>query len=623
MASRLAVAPEAGPADRGNASPSRHRLPWRGAAWTVAVVLVLIVVSALVGDYQIQLLTQAFIFGLAAVSLDVTWGYTGIPDLGHALWFGIGALAVGMTTTTISSTGLVTSFNGGVGHYALGIVIGIAVALIIALAVGRFSFFSTARDVLAGASQFYVAVVTLALTTAATTLYTQVSWTGGDNGLFGFSASGVSDLDWYFITGVLLLLAVLGAFVLVRSDFGLLMRAVRDNERRARYLACDVEAVKRQVFAGSAAVAAFAGALYGMSVGIVSSSLFSFVLATEMLVWVAVGGRATIIGPAIGAIAMSLIGSQLSQRWPSQWTLIEGALFVAVVVFIPDGAYAHGAALVRRLRPGATAGASGRRFVAAPPAAVGAAAEPVAITIRELTFSYGDLHVLRGVDLDVHSGELLCIVGPNGAGKSTLMEVLTDGTRPHGGSVTYHHADVVHRNRPPHAIARGEVTRKFQIPSLFASLTVAETVLLASRRGRRPSLWRRSVAIPVSEPVLEILSATGLTGHEDILASELAHGLKQGLEIAAAVAAEPRVLILDEPTAGLTANERHVIGEVLRALVARGIAVILIEHDLDFVQRIADRIAVLHEGRVLEVGTPEAVSASAVVRQAYVGVVGA
>lgn len=584
-----------------------------------AAIAALIVARLIVGDYQLQLLSQAFIFGMAAVSLDVAWGYTGIPDLGHALWFGIGALAVGLATTSISSTGLVTSFNGSIGRYALGLVLGIAVATAIALAVGRFSFFSTARNALAGASQFYVAVVTLALTTAATTLYTQVSWTGGDNGLFGFAAPGLSDRDWYFITGALLLVCIVVAAILVRSDFGLLIRAVRDNERRARYLACDVEGVKRQVFAGSAAVAAFAGGLYGMSVGIVSSSLFSFVLATEMLVWVAVGGRATIIGPAIGAIAMSLIGSKLSQTWPSQWTLIEGALFVAVVVFIPDGAYAHAAALARRLRPGVRRGDGARRFVAAAPAPSADAPDPVAITITGLTFSYGDLHVLRGVDLAVRSGELLCIVGPNGAGKSTLMEVLTDGTRPHGGSVTYHHERAAHRNRSPHAIARGRVVRKFQIPSLFSSLTVAETILLAGHRGRRPSLWRRSGQVAVSEPVLEILSATGLVGREDVLASELAHGLKQGLEIASAVAAEPRVLILDEPTAGLTPNERHVVGDVLRRLVGRGISVILIEHDLDFVQRIADRVAVLHEGRVIEVGTPQEVSSSTVVRQAYVG----
>ena len=594
----------------------------RRGGWVVAALLTLLIVDALVGDYQVQLLTQAFIFAIAAVSLDIVWGYTGIPDLGHALWFGLGALAVGVATTSLSSTGLVTVAHTTADRYAIGLVAGILAATLVAILVGRFSFFPSASTVLSRASQFYVAVVTLALTTAATTLYTELNWTGGENGLFGFSVPSLTDQDWYYITGVLLLGLIVAAVALVRSDFGLMMRAVRDNERRARYLACDVEAVKRQVFAGGAAVAAFAGALYGMSVGLVSSSLFSFLLATEMLVWVAVGGRGTIIGPVIGAIAMSLIGSKLSQTLPSQWTLIEGALFVAVVVFIPDGAYAHARALLRRRWRGGSATADHRVFVPeAAPAAL-SDAEGVAISVRDLVFSYGELQVLKGVDLDINAAELLCIVGPNGAGKSTLMEVLTDGTRSHQGEIKFHHELATrHRNRSPQSIARTGVMRKFQIPSLFESLTVAETVLLARAGGRRPSLWRRTTEVRVSEPVYEILRATDLNGREDVIASELSHGLKQGLEIAAAVAANPRVLILDEPTAGLTPNERHVIGDVLRRLVAGGMAVILIEHDLDFVQRIADRIAVLHHGRVIETGPPAAVSASPVVREAYVGAV--
>jgi branched-chain amino acid transport system permease protein len=594
----------------------------RRLGWTVAALLVLVIVDGFVGDYQIQLLSQAFIFAMAAVSLDIVWGYTGIPDLGHALWFGFGALAVGVATTSLSSTGLVTVAHTTADRYALGLVAGIAAAILVAYLVGRFSFFPSASTVLSRASQFYVAVVTLALTTAATTLYTELSWTGGENGLFGFSVPSLTDQDWYYITGILLLGLIIAAMTLVRSDFGLMMRAIRDNERRARYLACDVEAVKRQVFSGSAAVAALAGGLYGMSVGLVSSSLFSFLLATEMLVWVAVGGRGTIIGPVVGAIAMSLIGSKLSQTLPSQWTLIEGALFVAVVVFIPDGAYAHARHLVGRRWRGAMSASDRRVFVPEPTPLRNTAAEGPAITVRDLKFSYGELHVLKGVELEINSGELLCIVGPNGAGKSTLMEVLTDGKRSHHGEIIFHHdLETRHRQRAPQAIARRGVTRKFQIPSLFESLTVAETLVLARCGGRRPSLWRRSAEVPVSEPVFDILRATDLIGREDVLASELAHGLKQGLEIAAAVAANPRVLILDEPTAGLTPNERHVIGDVLRRLVAGGMAVILIEHDLDFVQRIADRIAVLHQGRVIETGTPLAVSASSVVREAYVGAV--
>jgi branched-chain amino acid transport system permease protein len=231
------------------------------------------------------------------------------------------------------------------------------------------------------------------------------------------------------------------------------------------------------------------------------------------------------------------------------------------------------------------------------------------------------VRTFRRVDFEIKAGELLCIVGPNGAGKSTLLNVLTDGKLTARGSISFfvHHGEVVRKGKAIHTIARAGVARKFQIPHLFDSLTVAETILLAQRKGRIPSLWRRTKEIPVARSVLDIVDATGLEGREDMPSPALAHGLKQGLELAAATSVRPEVLLLDEPTAGLTSNERHVIGEVFRRLVDAGMTIVLIEHDLDFVARVADRVIVLHGGKVVESGTPAEVSESAVVREAYVG----
>jgi branched-chain amino acid transport system permease protein len=229
--------------------------------------------------------------------------------------------------------------------------------------------------------------------------------------------------------------------------------------------------------------------------------------------------------------------------------------------------------------------------------------------------------VLRGVEFEMGAGELLCIVGPNGAGKSTLLNVLTNGQLPMTGSIAFRleHGEVKHHRAPIHRLARAGIGRKFQIPHLFDSLTVAETILVASLRGRIPSTWRRTREIGVGRSVLDIVRATALDGRENDLSPNLAHGLKQGLEIAAAVSMRPEILLLDEPTAGLTSNERHVIGDVFRNLVDAGVTIVLIEHDLDFVARVADRVVVLHGGTVATSGTPEEVAASAVVREAYVG----
>jgi ABC-type branched-subunit amino acid transport system ATPase component len=381
--------------------------------------------------------------------------------------------------------------------------------------------------------------------------------------------------------------------------------------------------VKISIFVLGAALGGVAGGLYGMVFGFISAPFFGFVFSTEMLVWVAVGGRGTIIGPAIGAIGLSFAESELSASFPTEWTLIVGLMFVAVVVFIPDGVLPPIARLFRRYVLGTEWRHDHRQLV---PAAShhGGAKAPRAATIAridDVRFSYGDLHVLRGVDFDVRRGELLCIVGPNGAGKSTLVNVMTDGRLPIEGSVEFDvHGSHFPRGRmSANRIAGRGVVRKFQVPELFSSLTVAETILLASGVGRVPSIWRRTRDVEVIRPVIDIVAAAGLEGRENELAPSLAHGLKQGLELAAVVSMDPELLLLDEPTAGLTSNERHVIGEVLRRMLERGLTVILIEHDLDFVSRVADRVVVLHGGQVAAAGTPAEVAASEVVRQAYVG----
>lgn len=580
-----------------------------GAAAAVAVVAA---VGPMLGEYDAGLMATAFIYAISAVSLDLVWGYAGAPDLGHALWFGIGALTVGFLTTTRDHTGLVVSVHAGPGRYAAGIVAGMVLAALVAGVVGRFSFS-------AKASPFYIAIVTLALATVATTLYSQFPrWTGGDNGLFGFGAADVSSLAWYYIALGILALVTLGAVVLVRSDLGLVLRAVRDNEHRARYLGYHVERIKTVTFMGGAALAALAGGLYAIVAGVVSADLFSFLFATEMLVWVAVGGRGTIIGPIIGAVALQLLGSRLSTHFPTQWSLIEGLLFVLVVVFVPDGVVVPVARLAARLTRWGR-GRGDREIVLDPARPAPHPLTSPVIECRDVHFGYGSLRVLRGLDLDVGRGQLLCIVGPNGAGKSSLLSVISDGRLPVRGRIRFRFGRDEQPRRPPHRMARAGVSRKFQAPQLFPTLTVAETMMLAKRAGRLPNPWRRSREVPMHPAVLDVIDATGLAGRDNDPATVLAHGLKQGLEIAAAVSSRPQVLLLDEPTAGLTSVERHTIGTVLRRLVDNGMTVVLIEHDLDFVNDIADRIVVLHDGRIIEDGTPDEIRNSATVREAYLG----
>jgi branched-chain amino acid transport system permease protein len=570
------------------------------------------------GDrYTVYLLTQAFLYAALAVSLDLVWGYAGILDLGHAVWFGIGALTVGVMTTKVGADGMVVGVHGGLGTYAGAGLLAILVAAAAATVVGLYCFSWR------GSTMFYVAVVTLAVSVVCEALYLELHWTGGDNGLFGFQLRSVAPTAWFYVCLVFLVIVLGIGYLIVRSDFGLLMRAIRDNESRTRYLGFAVDPIKVAILAGGAGLAAASGALYGCLLGLVSSPLFGFLFSTEIVVWVAIGGRGTLFGPALGAIALQFAASSLNRTSPDQWQLIVGLAFIAVVVFVPDGLFPPVWRLIDRLVRRAAVVPSGRRLVAAASRRAHAPAS-VVVEVADLEFGYGALRVLRGLSLDVRRGEILCVIGPNGAGKSTLLSVLSDGKMRYRGSISYRvESSPSHRGASVSALARAGIVRKFQTPSLFSGLTVAETIMLAGRRGRVPSLLRRTSEIAVPEPVIALCRATGLDRHLDERGTSLAHGLKQALELAASIAAWPDVLLLDEPTVGLTAQERSLIGAVLKDLVEEhGRTIVLIEHDFDFVDELADRIVVLQDGRVLKVGSTSEVKDDTAVREGYLGVTG-
>ncbi|WP_409364012.1 ABC transporter ATP-binding protein [Agrobacterium vitis] len=240
------------------------------------------------------------------------------------------------------------------------------------------------------------------------------------------------------------------------------------------------------------------------------------------------------------------------------------------------------------------------------------------VSIRNLGKSYGSLAVLKGIDLKIRPGELVSVVGPNGAGKTTLMRCLSDGTEAIDGQVESNGHDIA--GMPPERIVALGVGRKFQVASIFDSMTVAECLRMARLSHERPSLTRSGTSIPLPVAAVEILRLTGIADIVDRPVSLLSHGQRQALELAMVVALEPRLILLDEPTAGLTKAERMTIGTVLKKLTSEmGFAAILVEHDLDFVREISSRIVVLHQGKLVLDGTVEDVVQSETVRTIYAG----
>jgi branched-chain amino acid transport system permease protein len=570
-------------------------------------------------EYAQQLLSQAFFFAVAAVTVDLLWGYTGILTFGQSAFFGIGVYIVAVA--------LAYYVEGTIATVAA-IAVAMAAAALVGSAIGWLSFWDAA-------SPIYVAIVTLALPV----VFTQIilsggAYTGSSSGL-PIPVPSLSITDWYWISGALLLCVAAGAWVLVSSDAGRILVAIRENEDRCRYLGLRTARAKNRLMAACGAVAALAGAGYVLFGSVAAHSYGDFVFGTELVVWTALGGRGTLVGPILGTIGVNYVSAVLGGNLPFVWLLFVGFAFVLVVVYLPRGLVpAIGSALSWATRAAGSV-VIGRPPRAAPAASVHVVAsasrgqghgngsgrvetERPVLELRNVSKRYGSLQVLDGVTFQAHRGEVVGIVGPNGAGKTTLLRCIADGGERSSGEVLINARDI--GRRPPQECVALGVSRKFQAPNVFDALSVVDCLRVARSYRVPVSVWRRSQTLELPAPALHAVRVSGLLSALDEPAGHLSHGAKQALELAMVLAVEPTVLLLDEPTAGLTRDERAAIGSVLTELArSHRLCILLIEHDLDFVREISTRLVVLHMGKIVVDGTLADVADSEIIRTIYVG----
>lgn len=334
----------------GNMAPGRRRRA--GGAWVIAAAafVVFLALSPLWTDaYSLTVLRDALIFGLLALSLDYLWGKAGLLSFGHAAFFGVGAYAMAIIGPKVA----------GANAALAGLLVGQATAVAVAGLVGYFLIFGGVRGP-------YFTIVTLAISLVAQ--HIAIGWsevTGGDSGLIGAPAPGIDifGLSYSMLDPTAQYLLVLAAAALslgllwlaCRGHYGRVLAAIQDNEMRARSLGYDTSLHLLIVFVLSAALAALSGALYAVVSGYVAPDLVGLLLSTEIIVWVAVGGRGTLIGPMIGAFLIIRLQQEVSTINPRLWPMIIGLFFVAMVFLFPDGVLPilrRGARWVSGLAPG-------------------------------------------------------------------------------------------------------------------------------------------------------------------------------------------------------------------------------------------------------------------------------
>jgi len=554
--------------------------------------------------------SEVVIYALACMALNILVGHTGLVSFGHGAWFGLAAYAAALIQR----------------HWMPGSLFGPTVAgvLIVAAVATAFGFLILRRR------GVYFSLLTLAL--AAMLYAVSFRWTevtGGENGLggitrpplFGFNMESSTAYYWLVALIALAVLALLWRFH--RSAAGSVLVAIRENEQRARFLGYPTNRYKLMAFVLSAAITGLAGILLLYQNRMTSADPISVSFSGDLLAMVVIGGMRSFLGPALGALFFILFREFLG-IYTENWLLWFGLVFVGFIVFSPTGLVGVGERLMApfRKRTIEDAAMSARRVEVLPlpeflrPKTV---IDGPVLSAHHIVKSFGGIRAVQGIDISIDDRTLHALIGPNGAGKTTAFNLLSGLYPPDQGTVSLLGRPIA--GYAPEQIARAGIGRSFQITNLFPALSVAENIRLAvqARHPRRFDPLSNALSIEaINAETDATIRYLGLAGIEQAEAGLLSYGGQRLLDMGVALATAPRVLLLDEPLAGLAAAERERIGVIIKRISAE-LPVLLVEHDIDRVFQLADHVTVMNEGRVLLDGTVEQVRASPKVQEVYIG----
>ncbi|MFH1340371.1 MAG: branched-chain amino acid ABC transporter ATP-binding protein/permease [Pseudomonadota bacterium] len=585
--------------------------------------------------FSADLLTRVLNWGLIGLGFDILFGLTGLLSFGQAAFYGVG--------------GFVTAYllvSGALSSVWLALAAGTAAAGVTGLLVGwlavrRIGIYFTMITLAFGQMAYFIENSPLS------------DYTGGENGIpgvpvpmlgFGDHAIRISaGLPMYGLFAVIFFLGYVLARRIVRSPVGAVLLAIKENTGRVAMLGHNVPAYKLTAFVIAALYAGLAGGLLGSFQSYMPPDAFSLETSGQLVVQTIVGGAGTLIGPLVGAAVWMWLRDnlQLIPGLATLWKLVLGIAFIVLVIGLRRGIcgeVAHwwnerrNAAALRAAEAAtqaieatgdgiATAPMRRALDVTLPLPSPATGASDIALETRSLSRHYGGLKAVDGVSFKVTRGTIHAVIGPNGAGKSTLFKMLLDEVSPSAGDVLLFGAKVT-GSGVSHAAQLG-IAKSNQLNQLFPNLSVRKNLRIAAlgrhRGPLRIDLLRPADSLPeVEQQIASVLALLGLVERADTPAHILAYGEKRRLEIGMALATSPNVLLLDEPLAGMSPAERAATCALIRD-IARACTIVIVEHDLDAIFELAERITVLYEGRLLADGSPDEIRRNRHVQDAYLG----